>query len=62
MADNTAKIIDFERFRAARLPAAHTSVSADDSASARNAAYPLPVFCVFYVPYQPVVFWPAAAR
>jgi hypothetical protein len=56
MIDNTAKIIDFERFKAARNG---TTPANSDSRAPLGGLYPVPVFCVFYVPYQPTVFWPA---
>jgi len=56
MVDNTAKVIDFQRFRAERNAVAGVS---NDSRPAATSLYPVPVFCVFYYPYQPAVFWPA---
>jgi len=56
MVDNTAKVIDFQRFKAARNG---TIAANSDSPASMAGIYPVPVFCVFYVPYQPAVFWPA---
>jgi hypothetical protein len=55
MAQNTAKIIDFEQFRASR------AVASVDSVSIQPAMWPLaavPAYCLYYWPCQPVVFWP----
>jgi len=58
MGNRTAKIIDFEQFRAARN-AMDCAAPKSDSVAAPGAMFPVPFLYFFYYPYQPVVYWPA---